>query len=215
MMILDNVPVSYLDEELIDENKNLKIKDASFYQNIPQEHLAVWCHHKGIYGLPTVQLIDWLKNEIVLDTTIEIGSGNGSIGRSLKIPMTDSCIMETEVSLYYQLMGQPITKYPKDIIRLDAIKAIKKYNPSTVIGCWVTQIYKREEGPEQQASIFGIDEEFILKNVNKYILIGNKKAHGQKRILKINHKEFQFPWLFSRSVYPNDNIIYVWESNKA
>ena len=212
--ILDKINVEYLNEQLLDNTNLLKIKDASFYKNIPQDHLILWCHNNGIYGLPTTELINWLKDFIDDEIAIEIGAGNGAIGRALNIPITDSCIMEiNEVALYYLAMGQPLTKYPNDIIKLDAISTIKKYNPTIVIGCWVTQIYREEDGEKQSSSIFGIDEEFILKNVKKYIVIGNRTVHGQKRILKIPHIELQFPWLFSRSTYPNDNIIYIWERN--
>jgi len=208
-----NAPdTSYLDKELLDDKKNLKIRDASFYENIPHEHLLVWCHFKGIYGLTTTELIDWLKTQIITDKTIEVGAGNDSIGRELEIPFTDLCVMKNPViQAMYMLQGQPVTEYPDDIIVMEGSDAIKKYKPDVVIGCWVTQIYKEEDGSTQAASMFGFDEEFIIQNVKKYIVIGNERVHGTKRILKEPHKTLKFPWLLSRATYPEDNLIYIWE----
>src|SRR4030042_942573 len=212
MCILDGKKdISYLDNELL-VNELLQIKDASFYKGILQEDLAMWCYNHGVYGLPTTELIEWLKDQMVEGKTVEIGAGMGTIGRALKIPITDSCIMnDPVVSIYYKSMGQPTTKYPNDIIKLSAIDTISTYKPINVIASWVTQIYKDEDGANQSSSVFGVDEDFILDNVKKYILIGHKKIHGTKRILKREHKEYQFPWLYSRSMSVNENIIYVWE----
>ena len=207
--LLKNKDVSYLNKELLNEGL-LQIKPASFYDNIPQDHLAIWCHKNGIYGLPTTELIDWLKNEIIGDA-IEIGAGNGSIGRAFDIPITDACVMKRpEVQLYYKMGRQPITTYPEDIIELSAIEAISKYKPDTVIGCWVTHLYQ-EDDSDRGGSIYGIDEKDLLTKVKKYIVIGNKTVHGIKKILERDHKEYTFPWLFSKSMHSNKNIIYVWE----
>jgi len=210
--VFDNIPdVSYLDKDM-SQNDLLIVKDASFYENISQKDLAVWCHFRGIYNLPTTELIEWLKGQIIPGETIEIGAGVGTTGRALNIPITDSCIMEEPlVALHYKMMRQPTTKYPIDIVRLSAQEAILHYKPSVVIGCWVTQIFREEDGSDQDSSVFGIDEDFILEHVEKYIVIGNKKTHGSKRIMGIEHKEYQFPWLYSRSMGYEDNVIYVWE----
>jgi hypothetical protein len=211
MQILNRRNVSYLDRELL-SNGLLIVKNAIFYKGIPQEDLAIWCHGKGIYGLPTTELIEWLKEHVIPGKTIEVGAGIGAIGRTLGIPITDSCVMERpDVKLYYQMGGQPVTEYPFDIVRLSAVDAIKKLKPSVVIGCWVTQIYKEEDGPTQDASVFGLDEEFILDNVDKYIVIGNKKVHDKKRIMTREYDEHRLPWLFSRSLSVDDNVVYIWE----
>ncbi len=208
--ILQNANVDYLDL-LLDAKQNLKVVPAYIYKDIPVEHLALWCHNKGIYGLPTTELIDWLKDQII-PSSIEIGSGNGAIGRELSIPITDACLMENPaIALAYISSGQPITKYPEDIIRRDAVSAIKEYNPNTVIGCWVTHKYDPREH-WRGGNMFGIDEQFILDNVKKYIVIGNINVHKEKKILEKPHKEYQFPWLYSRSMSQDKNIIYVWEN---
>ncbi len=209
--VLDaNQDISYLDS-LLDEKDLLKVVDSSFYSNVPQEHLTIFGHKHGIYCFPTTELAEWLKSEINNLSAIEIGSGNGALARHLGIPATDSRYMELpEIKAYYASVRQPVTKYPDDIIKLDAISAIKKYKPNVVIGCWITHKY-REDEHERGGNMYGVDEDWLIKNVNKYIVIGNEKIHGIKRILKLPHKEFKFPWLYSRSLEPSKNIIYVWE----
>ena len=62
--------------------------------------------------------------------------------------------------------------------------------------------------------MYGIDEDYILSKVKKYIVIGNEVVHSQKRILQYKHQELKFPWLYSRSMNISGNTIYVWETNE-
>jgi hypothetical protein len=204
--------IDYLDSLLL-QNNFLKILDSSVYRDIPQDHLSLFCHKYGFYCLPTTELIDWLKEQIDISSTIEIGSGNGAIARALQIPATDSRYMEQpEIKAYYSLMKQPVTKYAEDIIKLEALEAVKKFKPKTVIGSWITHRYKESEH-DRGGNMFGVDEEWLIKHINKYIMIGNELTHHKKKILELPHKELKFPWLFSRSQEPNKNIIYIWENN--
>lgn len=206
-----NKDIQYLNS-LFDENGFLKIVSSSFYQKIPQEDLCLFCHKYGFYSLPTIELVDWLKTQIDIDSTIEIGAGHGALARELKIPATDSRYMEDpEIKAYYDLLKQPVTIYPADIIKLDAISAIKYYKPKFVIGCWITHKYNETEH-YRGGNMFGVDEEFLLKHVNKYIMIGNELNHYNKKILELPHIELKFPWLFSRSLEPSKNIIYIWQN---
>lgn len=201
--------IGYLDV-LFDEKKLLKVVEASFYSKIPQQHLSLFCHKYGLYCLPTIELAQWLKEQID-DTTIEIGSGNGALARYLGVPATDSKFMELpEIKMYYYALGQPTTKYADDVVKLDAVAAIKKYKPKTVFGCWVTHKFRQDE-QERGGNMYGIDEDWVLQNVNKYIVIGNEQTHGKKRILRHTHKELKFHWLYSRSLEYSKNVIYVWE----
>lgn len=211
--LLQNVDVSYLDE-LLDEDGVLVIKDASFYDSIPQEHLALWCHQHGIYCLVTTELVDWCKQQIEGQNAIEIGAGNGSLGRALGIPVTDSRMHERpDVALLYRLQGQPVTTYPDHIVEMDASAAVSYYKPDVVIGCWITHIFN-EEDSWRGGNMYGVDERILLQNVKKYIVIGNRTVHKNKRILSREHDEFQFPWLKSRSLNIDDNLIYVWRNNE-
>ena len=109
------------------------------------------------------------------------------------------------------MQGQPITHYPNDIIELDAVNAVDKYKPEIVIGCWVTHLYNEAEH-WRGGNMFGINEEYILSKVKKYIVIGHEDVHSKKPILDRNYKTFKFPWLYSRSLNTTGNLIYVWEN---
>ena len=204
--------ISQLEKNLLDEQGILKVAPAKYYAQVPQETLALFCHKYGLYTLPTTELVEWLKPHVVHGKTIEIGAGVGTIGRALGIPLTDSCYMRTnaEVIAYYTLMGQPRTEYPKDIEELDAVAAVDKYKPEVVIGSWITHKYTVERA-ELGGNVFGVDEEYVLQNVKKYIMIGNDQAHRLKPILALPHEEFCPDWLYSRSVSGRPNIIFIWE----
>jgi hypothetical protein len=204
--------VKYLNEILLDDNGYVRVHPAEVYDNIPNLHLRIWLHFQGRYSLPTLELIQFLENEIGLlkNETIEIGAGAGDLGHALGIKMTDSFIqLQPDVRLHYELMHQPLVPYGQDVEKLEAIEAIIKYKPKIVVGSWITQLYK--EG-DVDGSIYGVDEERLLDLVDKYILIGSKKAHGSKRILVREHKEYDFAHLVgrARSDAGNENIIFVW-----
>lgn len=208
--ILENQDVSYLDNILF-ENKLLKVVSSECLSKIPQMHLTILGHKKGIYCFPTLELADWLTQNFDINNMIEIGSGNGALARHLKIPATDSKLMQdSAISALYTLMGQPVTKYPDDVIKLDAIQAIEKYKPKTVLGCWVTHKYS-EDDPDREGNMYGVDETWVLQHVDQYIIVGNENVHNKKKILEIPHQEYKFSWLFSRSQEPTKNIIYVWD----
>ena len=175
---------------------------------IPHDHLRLFCVQNGLYQLPTTELITWIKEKIYGRKTIEIGSGNGVFAEALGIVATDSFMQERpDIKRLYGAMGQAVVKYGNQVFKLDAKKAIKKYKPKVVIANWVTQIYKPDS---DQGNVYGLDEQWLVKNVDCYIHIGNKRLH-KKRILNLPHEEYQFSWLFSRASVPEDNVIYVWE----
>jgi hypothetical protein len=115
-----------------------------------------------------------------------------------------------QIKAYYQSIRQPTIRYGKDVERLAYRKAIEKFKPEVVIGCWVTQLW-RDHSDDGNGNVNGIDEEWILDNVPCYIHIGHTSPHGRKRILKRSHQSFKFEWLFSRSMTAEECIIYVWD----
>lgn len=202
--------ISRIETYLMDERKYLRVLPASVYQALDPDDLRILAHQYGIYQFPTQELVDWLATQVTGVSAIEIGAGNGSIGRALGIPATDSHQQSDPTTrALYALMGQPCIEYPPDVERLDAAAAIEKYKPHTVIGCWVTQ--KAFEG-DKSGNIHGIDEEALLSSVKRYIVVGNHKVHGEKRIMALPHQELSFPWVVSRASAPELNRIYVWEN---
>lgn len=174
-----------------------------------QNQISLFCHKHGIYQIPTKELIKFIKSHIGEDSAIEIGSGNGCIGRALGIRMTDNKMQDIpEIKAHYQMMGQPTVNYGSDVEKIDGISAILKYKPKVVVACWVTQKWKpgMEEG-----NALGVDEELIFKNgVEKYIFIGNEKTHSRKEILeKYPHRKFKHKTIVSRSLDSEKNIAYI------
>lgn len=181
-------------------------------KDIPQEYLSQWCLENAYYQVPSQELIDFLAQEIYGKTAIEIGAGNGCIGRNLGITITDSCLQQRpDMREYYHAMGQPTINYPKDIVKMRAEDAIKKYNPQVVVGCWITE---KIRGGITIGAIEGPDEDFIMSypSVQKYIMVGNMKTHGNKALLrKYNHRLIQAEWLYTRSLQKQENCIMIFD----
>ena len=92
---------------------------------------------------------------------------------------------------------------------------------STIFNCaLVSHDYKDETikliDCKLMTIVKGVDgyEEWVKdgENVQKYIMIGNETVHYLKPILEKPHKEFKFPWLYSRSLRHSSNVIYLWEN---
>jgi hypothetical protein len=206
---LPNVDVSYLDKLLLDHNGSLKLLPARVYQILIREHLALWCHIYGRYGVPTLELVQFLRKLIGNRTAIEIGAGYGDLSVLLNIPATDSKLQQSEelVSQFYQALRQPAIRYPGFVEKLDAADAIQKYRPKVVLASWVTQL--GDEKTPQSCS-WGIDEEWIINNCETYVQITHDKVAGKKRALRLPHQEYRPGWMVSRSLRPG-NVIYIWE----
>ena len=180
---------------------------AAFYATVPQNDLSIFCVRRGFYCLPTVELIEWLRERIGGRKAIEIGAGNGAIGRALGIPMTDSRQQERpEMAAYYASLGQATVSYPDDVEKLSAAAAVEKYKPEVVIAAWVTHRYythSHELGGNQ----WGVDESRL--RVATYIHVGHEGVHAQKPILKREHETHRLPFLYSRSMTLK-NVVWVW-----
>lgn len=116
------IPLPRPEDEIVAELDEACVRDgmlqpmpAAFYASRLQVELAAWCVRRGFYCLPTVELIDWLRERIAGESAIEIAAGNGTIGRALGIPITDSRLQEhPDLRQHYESIGQGITHYPPD-----------------------------------------------------------------------------------------------------
>lgn len=195
-----------LDRILLDERGLLKVVSSEVYDSLDWTTLRCWCHLRAIYGLPTTELVAYLHDLIGGRKAIEIGSGNGALGRALGIPMTDNlCQTWPDVRAYYTLLGQPLISYPDDVEEREAFAAVAHYRPQVVIGSWVTQ---KSDGP-QPGSMYGVDEESLLKQVETYVVFGSMRNHGggMKTINRFRHRIIQEPWMRSRA---EDSALFVW-----
>ena len=173
----------------------------------------MFAHEYAIYSFPTIELTEWIIDNFDLSNCIEIGAGNGVMADYLGIKATDSKQQteNPETAILYQLMGQPAITYGENVEKLNAIEAIKKYKPDTVIAQWVTHIYDPDE-PFREGNIYGVDEQYILDTTINYIFIGNESVHMHKPILEQRHCRIQKDWIISRAKYPEQNVIYLWSN---
>jgi hypothetical protein len=217
--IMQSVPVNHLDRALLDGDGRMRaLFPAETFLGFEPDHLKLWCHLRARYGLPTLELVQWLRDKIGGRDALEIGAGNGDLGYLAGIRETDSYVQQTpELRAYFRITGQPSTCPARTVVKLDALAAIKKYRPRVVVASWFTrkfEIGKDVEG-RAQASIYGVREEEILANAETYIHIGHEAQHGGKTLLALPHKAIRFPGLLSRSAQQDGNVIYVWENTAS
>lgn len=190
---------------------HLQVMPAAFYQARPQAELALWCVRRGFYNLPTEELIDWLRAEIGEERAIEIACGHGAIGRALHIPFTDSRWHDDpQVQAHYATMKQAPTICPDDVVKMDALMAINRYEPTVVVCAWGTWLHNpaRPGGGSYAGIPFG---RVVGKpSVQKLIMIAHERVHAPIDILELDHHTIRKPWLYGRSMDTACNVIWIW-----
>jgi hypothetical protein len=207
-----------LDTLFLNPEGGITLESAAKWTSYHPYARAAWCQQHGFYGLPTRELVAFLREVIGDKRALEIGSGSAELGAHLEIPMTDSGIQCTpQMRLVYEMMGQRVTEPGPRVERLCAQEAIAKYEPQMVIGSWITRRFVPGVDVEGAAQAFreGVDEEALLEQVPGYVLVGNTRSHGEKTILSHPHVRLQAPWLLSRSIYAGDNVIYLFGQSDA
>lgn len=187
-----------------------RILPASFYQGTtPQERALLGVRH-GIYGLPTEELVAWVRERIGGRRAIEIGAGHGAFAEALGIPATDNWQQSNpSIAQYYAALKQPVVKYGNHVEKLDALEAVAKHKPQVVVANWVTHKYRPERhaaGGNQD----GVDEEALIQSCEAYIFIGNRSVHAGKSIWSLPHEIIEPDWLFSRATNGTADFIAVW-----
>ena len=198
--------------DLLDAAGRLKLLPVASYDGLSRDAVQLWCHNHARYGLPTIELIAWLRERLAGRTAIEIGSGSGDLAYHLGIPATDNRMQEwPSIRFHYTMTGQPTIQYPDFVEKLDALDAIDKYQPDVVVASWVTQwIDPHLPPPRTGGNAWGVKEDEILATGCAYILIGNQKVHGDKKIMAAPHREYALPFLRSRANYPMLDRVWVW-----
>ncbi len=197
-------------DELIAMDGTVRPMPAGFYASVPRDALQMWASLNAVWVFPTEELIHWLRNAVGGVVSIEIGAGNGGIAKALGIPATDSWVQvyDAPTRAAIESAGQTISHPGETVERLEAMEAIERYKPHTVIGAYVTH---RWQPGDVNGFVFGVDEERLLQRVSRYIVIGNDAPHGGKRIMARPHRTIRAPWLVTRAISPERNAIYVWE----
>lgn len=194
---------------LIGEPGSIRPVPAQALLDLGEHAIASYCVLLGIYQLPTIELLEWLDTEIPdKRNALEISAGHGDLGRLLGIRSIDSYMhLRPDVRAIYEASGQARTLPPTRVRKLDANKAVEKFNPTVVFGAWVT-----EYGLSGKASMYGVDEVelMIVPSVRRYIVIGNDGTHGEKLALASGPTIHRHPWLVSRGQNRSLNAIYDW-----
>lgn len=195
-------------------NGHIALRSANELAALPHLPLISWCRDNARYTIVTRELVQWLREVIAGRSAIEVGAGHGDLGYHLEIPMTDSAIQTNPViaQIIRSRGNLPITP-PPDVERIDAEAAQRKYKPRVIIASWLTQ--KTEQEDVDGGSMFGANERALVASVETYVHIGNLRSHHLKYILALPHQEFRFPWLWSRSRFPRDNRIWVWNQGRG
>ena len=91
MYTFDRSDINYLKRLLLKDGE-LQILPFDILKDIPQEHISQFCVENGCYLIPTTELVEFLAKLIGGNEsrTIEIGSGNGVLGKALGIMCTDN-----------------------------------------------------------------------------------------------------------------------------
>lgn len=197
--------------ETVMEGKDMRILPASVWESFSWSEMRLLLHELGVYVVPTEELIDFLDKRIGEESAIEICAGNGFIGRELGIPVTDSYQQQDDAAtkMYYQIFQQPTIKYPKDVIKLEANKAVDKFRPHTVIACYATHKWRYDT---MSGNEHGVDFARLMRKIKRLILVGNTEVHKDNPLMKLPHEEIILPGLITRSAHPETNRIFIWEN---
>ncbi len=212
--------VSYIADMLLDKNGQLRPVPSALLRDIPHEDLVYFCTISGFYSIPSIELLDLIREYIQPDhKTIEIGAGNGVYGRNLDLRMTDSFMQHPKNRRKfhncieaYEKAGQCLVPYGEDVEELDAIDAVRIHKPNTVFCAWVTQKYNPAK-PHLNGNMFGVPFNWMYnrKSVKQIIMIGNKNVHSNVDIMQHAHEEIQCDdILFSRAFEQGNDRIFIW-----
>lgn len=191
------------------------VMPAAYYASRTVVERAMLGVNAGLYGLPTLELVDWLHTRIAGRLAIEIGAGSGALASALAIPATDSKMQDDpKIAALYRSMNQPTVPYGPNVERLAAADAVARYKPKVVIACWVTHKYRpiRHAAGGNQ---FGVNEEAIIARCDEYIFIGNEDVHKDKSIWTLPHEIFYPDWLYSRASNGTRDFIAVWPGSRS
>ena len=210
---LDTRTIRDIRPEVLDDQGNLRILPASYWRGTTQQERALLGHHTALYGLPTLELVAWIKTYIGDRSAIEIGAAHGLLAQALGIPATDSYQQaKPEMAAWYALMGQATVRYGAHVERLDAAQAVAKHQPQVVVASWVTHKHLMVRN-EAGGNVEGVNEEALLDSgIEAYVFIGNTITHAGKSIWSRPHRIIDQDFVYSRAHHPNGrDILCVWE----
>lgn len=208
--VLDPKSIRDLAPEALGPDGRLRVLPAAFWAATTPAERALFGHRYGLYSFPTTELVEHLRTLIGGRPAIEIGAGHGVLAEALGIPATDSRMQDQpHYRAHYAALGQPTVPYGPNVIDCHASRAVRRYRPAVVVGCWVTHKYD----PRRHAAggnEVGIDEPDILANCALYVVVGNEQVHAGKAIWARRHS-ITFPdFVYSRAQNGSRDFIATW-----
>lgn len=196
-------------EEKFVENGRLKEMSCADYLSLPFPVMFNLMNKYSIYVAPTIEFLDYLDDLIGDKSCIEICAGMGYIGKGLNLEhITDSYVQvsDKEVNATLIARGGVPTNPPSFVEKLEAVKAVKKYHPHTVLVCYGT--HKDLFG---SGTSFGVDYKELKRYCRRIIFVGNALTHRESPILRMA-QTIQCPdGLVTKSANPEHNLVAIWE----
>lgn len=198
--------------DVIGLDGRMLVLPAAYWATTTRVERALFGHNHGLYSFPTVELVAHLKTVIGDRKAIEIGAGHGVLADALGIVGTDNFQQaRSPWREHYQKIGHPAVPYGPNVVELDALRAVNRYKPDVVIGCWVTHKYDHRRNSAGGNDI-GVNEQLLLDKVPTYVVVGNEHIHKGKAIWDRPH-EVGFPeWVYSRAQNGSRDFIAQWGS---
>lgn len=205
-----------LSPDVLDSRGNLRVMPAEYYAKTSVTARYLLGANYGYYGLPTTELVLWLRELIGTRSAIEVGAGAGTLSAALGIVGTDNCMQQNPIlrEHYETRLKQAVVPYGRNVLRMDAAEAVRELKPQVVLACWLTHKFDPAR-PEAEGNMFGVVEEDLIANCETYVMIGNAHVHRNKSIWRLPHTRVEPPWLYSRAHNGSKDFIAVWGKNQA
>jgi hypothetical protein len=192
------------------DTTRLRLRPAADWHLWPHDTIRAWCVTAAIYCIPTLELVEWLKEKCTGKTCLEVGSGNNDLYFHLGIKGSDNYMqVNPAIALHLFSLGQMPTTPHHDVELADAENLVRKMKPDVVIGAWVTERFDKNDGGKG-GNMFGPRSEYLIERCGSYILIGHERVHANIKALRLPHETLRFPWLVSRARDQERNAIFVW-----
>lgn len=196
--------------EKVMEGRNMRVLPYSEWMKFSWPEIRMLLHETATYVAPTGELLDYLDELIGDEKAIEICAGNGYIGSNLDIVMTDSYQQQDDkmTCVMYDIMKQPRIKYPANVLKLEASRAVRQMSPHTVIGCYATHKWRDDT---QSGNAKGVDFPDIFSKVKRLVLVGNVDTHKDNPLMNMPHEEIWLPGLLTRAADQTKNRVFIWK----
>lgn len=214
---IEKQDISELESEALDSDGALQVMTSAFYARFDQDQLIWFCVQYGLYLLPTVELVLALRQLIRGRKAIEVGAGNGCLGRALGIRMFDNFhqLWDPNTKEFMRSVRQPVVKYGADVERCDGAKAVRLRKPEVVIGAWNTNKYE-ERYHERDGNVIGIDARAIVRRAH-YIMVGSTDVHKNNHLV-LEAKPEVLKWkptiIYSRCYDASSNVVFLWKRQR-